>query len=267
MKNQIEWASSPSTASTIDLTASKSGAPKYQDLRIKPEFADLAIKHKTGTEWFRIMPAMRIAGENQSEVAMFKSAEIAGTRYAFDSKAERAIWAAFNFLKANPVRQDLIRACLPKDQAAFWAIRKEADRETGKDTLELGILIGSAYDASRGGAPGLMRNLMELIHEEDETGKPVDPLNEAHGKLFAITKTAAVAQGQYASYRAKLGTSPAPMSEYFGGLSDESRERVTCGIQGTIRLATGEELADALTAAGIVSADEWPEIMAADRQR
>lgn len=266
MKNNIEWAT-PATATTADLTASKSGGQKYQDLRLKDEFADLAVKHRVGTEWFRILPAMTIGGQTHPEGAAFKSAEIDGVRYAFDGKAERAIWAAFNFLRSNPTRLAAIKGSLPKEQAALWAIRVEKDREKGTQELSLGILIGSAYDGSRGGAPGLIRNLIDLIVESDEAGKTIDPLNPAAGLLFGITKTAAAAAGQYASYRAKLGVSPAPLADYFGALTEEQRGRVSCGIQETIRMATGEELANALTAAGIVSESEWPEIMAADNRR
>lgn len=208
----IEFAS----ATDQDGTAAPWESPKessYKDLVLKPEFAARCFKFPTGTTWFRIVPALK---GDRGWMLGIKALSYQGGRHAKTLKPgeKSAFDHAYQWCKTNcpeslySKSNKLGYRLLADPVCVFWALFDE----NGKTVARL--VLASAYDGSRGGAPGLGHQIWKLTQELDENGmlvaKPVDPVE---GVQVCIEKTQP--QGsRYPSYTMKVGRVPAPINEF-----------------------------------------------------
>lgn len=213
-----------------------------ENLVLKPEYSERQLKFEPGITWMRIVPVVK--GSAFPWMLELKTIEFEGGRFthprSLKSKAPCVFDTAYTwakkhapgslFSKSNPSGVRL----LTDPFCAFWAITEEQGHPVAK------IFLGSAYDGSRGGVPGLGWRIWSLTQEKDETGQAVaNPVDFEQGVMIAVEKKQSPG-AKYPSYNLRLGRQPAPMTEIIAKMQPEELAAI-CPLEHTIRLLTIEE--------------------------
>lgn len=221
---------------------SSAKARTHENLVLKPEYSERQLKFEEGTTWIRIVPAVK--GSAFPWMLELKTLEFEGGRFthprSLKSKTSCVFdtayaWALKNvpgalFSKSNPSGVRL----LTDPYCAFWAIAEQQGQPVAK------IFLGSAYDGSRGGVPGLGWRIWSLTQEKDETGQAVaNPVDFENGVMVAVEKKQSPG-AKYPSYNLRLGRQPAPMTDIIARMEPEELAAI-CPLENTIRLLTPEE--------------------------
>ena len=217
MKQTIKFKKSTnepiSYASPWEISAKSS----YQDLLLKPDYANRRFKIPLGTTWIRLVPALQ--GSGSDWLLGVHALTYAGGRHAhprgisIDPGAKSVfdhawVWCNRNkpeslYSKTNKEGYKL----LADPVSVFWLLVEE----NGKTVARL--LIASGYDGSRGGVPGLGHQIWALTKEVDEEGNPLgNPADPDVGTQICIEKKQAEGS-RFPSYSLRLGRVEAPIDE------------------------------------------------------
>ena len=219
------------------------GSGTYQDMILKPEFIERRLRFPVGKTWFRIVPNFNVSsfGWMLGVFAMnYEGGRIAHPR-TLRRNRKSAYDLAYTWLKENRPEALYSKAnkegykLLPDPICVFWAL---LDDENGRTVSRL--FVGSGYNGSRGGVPGLGNQLLRLAQERDEKQQLVaDPVDSKGGRLVCVEKTQP--QGvKYPSYVLRAGKQPAPMSDYIRQMDNEEFAAL-CPLENVIRELSVEE--------------------------
>lgn len=242
MKTIIEF---NETTHTTSPTKSPWAAPtksSYQDLIVKPEFAERRLKFAAGTTWFRVVPALPgstmdwLLGIHSLQYQQGRHCHpktiMSGSRGVFDHSYA---WLKSNqpeslYCKANKEGYRLLTDPL----SLCWVLVEQDDKLVAR------LLLTSGYDGSRGGNPGLGHDLWQLTQEVDEDGNLLgDPSHPIHGAQVCVEKR--VTPGaRYASYTLKRGRVVAPIQEMLAKM-DPAEVAVLTPLEQVIHIPSEEE--------------------------
>ena len=117
----------------------------------------------------------------------------------------------------------------------FWAIVVEE----GEQPLAR-LFLGSGYDGSRGGVPGLGYQIWTMTREHDEGGNLVtDAVHPKSGVLLCVDKTQSKS-AKYPNYKLRLGRQPAPVDTLLAKMEPEELAAL-CPLENVVRELTAEE--------------------------
>lgn len=235
----IEFASidtPPQKAQTSPWTTPKPRT--FEDRILKPEFAARRFRFRDGWNWFRIVPAIAPAAQDQwmlgvhaikwkgGQVAHPKSV-VPGARSAFD---QAYTWVKQHHPKSLYSKANATGVRLLTDPLALTWVITEEDGRSAVQLLQL-----SGYDGSRGGNPGLGWQLFHAARETDEKGNIIaDAINPAAGVLVGIEKNHPKG-ARFPSYYIKLGRNPSPINDHLANLDPAERDAL-CPLKETVEL-------------------------------
>lgn len=214
----------------------------YEDLVFKPEYAARRLRFPEGQTWMRILPPLR--GSVHGWMLGVHALEFEGGRFAHPRTLTPNAKCAFDtayawalehsphslYSKANKAGVRL----LPNPLAAFWVALEEEGLTVAR------LFLGSAYDGSRGGMPGLGWQIWNLAQQRDEEGNLVaDLAHPETGVLVGVEKTKA-AGAKYPGYRLTLGRQAAPADSFIAKMDQEEAAAIV-PLEKTIRLLSPEE--------------------------
>lgn len=224
MRKLIEFA--PSATTTTEPSTTLWATPKritYQDLRIKPEFEARRLRFKEGQNWLRIVPPIKPTDHGWMmplHVLNFEGGRCNHPK-THQKYAKSCFDAAYGWMKEHQPEGLYTKAnkagarLLTDPGALFWAIIEE----NGKPVARL--FLGSGYDGSRGGAPGLGYEIQKLTKELDENGKFVaDVIDPKVGRMICVEKTQPPG-AKFPSYSLRRGGQPKPMEALFAEMNPE----------------------------------------------
>jgi len=241
MKNPIEFA----PHREINLTESLWAKPQqstYEDLILKPEYAERRLRFEVGQTWLRIIPAL--AKSVHPWVLPLYVLEFNGGRFvhprSLTPRARSVYDVAYGWLKENAPDSLFSKAnkegtrLLGDPVLLFWALVEKDGRYTPR------LILERAYDGSRGGVPGLAHRILKLTQELDENGRPVaDAISPEAGVLLGVEKTQAPG-AKYPGYQLKLGRQPRPIVPLLEEMAPEERS-VIRPLEEVVRPLTDEE--------------------------
>lgn len=255
-KTTIEFATA--SAASISKAAPWASSKKttYQDLLLKPELSELVIKFPVGTTWCRVLPAVAGSSSWMQGIKALNHARGRHTHPKTLDPAARSVYdLAYQWLSANEPSKLFSRAnrggvrLLTDPHCVCWILVEEVGIPKAH------LLLAGAYDASRGGVPGLGYQLGTLISDcYVEGADSSDPLAPEAGLLVGIEKSLPSGAG-YPSYRLRLGRQPAPIEEIIARMAPEEIS-VIRPIEECIRIPSEEEewaLLETLLDAGTVA--------------
>ena len=243
MTTPIEFA--PETAATNSNETTPWTKPKvstYQDLVIKPEYASRRLRFEPGTTWLRIVPA--IHPTIHSWMMGLHVLNFQGGRFAHPKTLQKSARGVFDYAytwakehhpeslysKENKTGVRL----LTDPMCIYWALVEQEGKTVAR------LVLGSGYDGTRGGAPGLGYQLWSLTHEHDENGKVVsEPAHPERGALVSVTRTQAKG-AKYPSYGLRLGRQPAPVNSQLAKMAPEEVAAL-CPLENVVRQLSIEE--------------------------
>ncbi len=241
MKTYIEFA--PDATTTEAATPwDRPRTTNYEDLVLKPELAGRRLRFQVGETWIRIVPAIK-----QSEhgwmmpihVLNFEGGRCNHPK-THRKKARSCFEHAYAWMKENHPEGLYSKSnkagvrLLTDPLSAFWALVEEEGQTVAR------LFLGSAYDGSRGGAPGLGYEFWKLTRELDEEGKlACDVVAPAEGRLICVEKMQARG-AKYPSYTLRLGRQPAPIDALLAKMSPEETAAL-CPLEKAVRELTPEE--------------------------
>lgn len=215
----------------------------FEDMILKPEFADRRLRFPVEKTWFRIVPSFKASAYGWMmgvHAIKWQGGQIVHPR-TFRRDRKCAFDVAYSYLKAHCPETLYQKSnkegfkLLPDPVSVFWAV---TDDETGKTISR--IFVGSGYDGIRGGAPSLGNRLFQLTQECDENQQLMaDPVNPDAGALICVDKTQPPGV-RYPSYALRVGNLPAPMSEFIRKMDDEEFAAL-CPLENALRELSVEE--------------------------
>jgi len=240
--NTIEFASPEDNENTNSPWTQSRGNNTYEDLILKPEFLERRLRFQPGQTWFRILPAL--ASSKYGWMMPLHVLGFTGGRFCHPRTYARGVKSAFDsayawskehvptalYSKTNKAGVRL----LSDPMCLFWVLQEQK----GQYTLRL--ILASAYDGSRGGAPGLGHKIWALTRQRDETGAPVADVVSAEGGVLVSVEKQQPKGAKYPSYHLTLGRQPRPVAELLK-LTDPEEQQVLCPLENTVRRLTEEE--------------------------
>ncbi|MEI6494184.1 MAG: hypothetical protein WCO94_16690 [Verrucomicrobiota bacterium] len=244
MATNIEFASpdeNNNNETTTPWATPKAG--NYEDLVLKPEYAARRLKFQVGQTWMRIVPALKTSVHGW--MMPIHSLDYEGGRFAHPKTHRRNaksvfdhayIWTKQNhpeglYSKANKAGIRL----LSDPMCLFWAIVVE----DGKKPLAR-LFLGSGYDASRGGVPGLGFQVYKMSREHDENGNLVtDAVHPKNGVLVCVEKTKSQS-AKYPNYKLRLGRQTTPVDSLLEKM-DPEEVAALCPLENVVRELSSEE--------------------------
>jgi len=241
MKTPIEFASIATTTETATPWA-QPRKTSYEDLVLKPELAARRLRFPVGQTWLRIVPALKSSAHGW--MMAIHALHYEGGRCAHPKTFRRADKCAFDYaygwLHANHPESLYSKAnkagvrLLTDPLSAFWALLEEEGKTVAR------LFIGSGYDGSRGGAPGLGYEIWKLTQERDENGnRMVDPIDPAAGRLLCVEKQQPKG-AKYPSYALRFGGQPAPVDSLMAKMEPEEIAAL-CPLEETVKELTEEQ--------------------------
>jgi hypothetical protein len=230
MSNHIEFASTDASNNNKQTPWESPRESRYEDLVLKPEYADRRLRFVPGTTWLRIVPAIQgsIHGWMMAlHVLNFEGGRCNHPR-THKRKARSVFDIAYGWMKQNYPEGLYSKAnkergirLLANPMCLFWALVVQE----GKKPLAR-LFLGSGYNASRGGAPGLGHEIYRLS-ALDESGKPTaDVINPAEGRMICVEQTKPKGS-HYPSYSLRLGRQPAPIADLIAKMDAEEVSALT----------------------------------------
>ncbi|MCX6972356.1 MAG: hypothetical protein NTV93_19705 [Verrucomicrobia bacterium] len=230
--NTIEFVNNNNKANLSSIWSKKTRS-EFSDRILKPEYKERRLRFQTGSNWFRIVPAIEPAIEPTGyewmiglHVQNYPGGKFLhpktltkNARSAFD---HAYAWCKKNhpealFSKENPTGARL----LTDKMTLCWVIVEEEGRQVAR------LLLASGYDASRGGAPGLGYDILSSSREFDEKGRLVtEAAHEVDGVRMCVEKTQP-ATAKFPSYSLRVGRVAAPMAAIREAISSEELQVLT----------------------------------------
>lgn len=243
MTTTIEFAS-PKAATTNERATPWATAAKgnYEDLLLKPEYADRRLRFNNGENWLRILPAFKTSAFGW--MLGLHAIEFSGGRFAHPKSLHQGSKSVFDhayswlkdrrpemlYSKANPKGARL----LSDPVCAFWALQHDEGAFTAR------LFLGSGYDGSRGGPQGLGYQIWHASRDRDENGNlTADFVHPENGTLICIER-AKSKDAKYPRYTLRPGRQPAPVDALIAKLDSEEL-RALCPLEQTVRELTSEE--------------------------
>ena len=217
-------------------------ASNYEDMVFKPEYQARRLKFPVGNTWLRIAPALKSSVHGW--MMPIHALDFEGGRCAHPKTHRRNAKSVFDhaygwvkehhpeslYCKAN---KDGVRL-LADPMCAFWAILEQEGKTVAR------LFLGSGYDGSRGGVPGLGYQLWKMSCEYDENGNLVtDAVHPKNGVLVCVEKTKSQS-AKYPSYKLRLGRQPAPVDSLLAKMAPEEVAAL-CPLEGVVRDLSIEE--------------------------
>ncbi|CAN5359031.1 hypothetical protein BH09VER1_BH09VER1_53040 [soil metagenome] len=242
MENSIAFASPEDNNPENSPWNQPRGNNNYEDLVLKPEYAERRLRFPVGQTWFRIVP--KLAGSLYGWMLPLHVLQFERGRFVHPRTFKRSVrsaydhayaWAKENepaalFSKANKTGVRL----LTDPMCLFWVL-VEQDRK-----YVTRLIQASGYDGSRGGAPGLGYKIWRLCQERDETGARVaDVVSAAAGVLIKVEKNQPKG-AKYPTYHLSLGQTPRPMDAVLEQM-DPAERAVLCPLENVVRELNDEE--------------------------
>jgi hypothetical protein len=234
-------------------------AKRYQDLVLKPGFAERKYKFPTTATWFRVVPAL--PGSERGWMLGVHVLQYSGGRHAHSNSIIRGAKSvydhAYGWLKEN--RPDALYSKANKEGFRLltdpyylcWIIVEEEGKPVAR------LLLAKGYDGSRGGTPGLGHQILQLPEEVDEDGNPLgDPADPVKGAQICVEKRQ-VAGSRYPSYRLRRGRVAAPYDEMLARMDPQEAAALT-PLERVVHLPDEEEEWQIL--ANVIDADTLSEI-------
>lgn len=229
MNKTIEFKQT-STASTSGISPWAT-PPKscYQDLVIKPEFADRRFQFPLGSTWLRVVPALK---QSTKETCIGVHAlQYKGGRHCHPrtiTTEDRSVFdRAYGWFLKNEKESLFSKQnksgyrFLTDPLILLWFITELEGKPVSR------LLLASGYDGSRGGVAGLGHQIWALCKEADEDGTPLgDHTDPDHGVQICVTKKQVVG-AKYPSYTVKRGRVPAPIGNIFASMGEEELTVIT----------------------------------------
>ena len=242
-KKRIQFtdaANEPSTENTTPWKRAKHSS--FKDWILKPEYAARRLTFRPGQTWIRILPPLQ--GSPHGWMLGIHALEFAEGRFAHPRTLKRNAKSAYDHAYAWAVAeapQSLYSKTnkagvrlLANPYAAFWVAVEEEGR------MVVRIFLGSAYDGSRGGSPGLGWHFWHLSQEKDEEGNLIADLSHPEcGVLVSVEKTQA-AGAKYPSYRLRRGRQPARADDMIARMEPEELDALV-PLEDVVRVLTPEE--------------------------
>ena len=213
----------------------------YQDNLLKPEYAARKLKFPVGITWLRVVPAIK---NSKSRWMMGVYAlNYNGGRYAHprDRSARRSVFdKAYTWCKQ--FRPELLfnkdnkngAKLLPDKVCVFWALTEENGRIVSR------LIVGSAYDGSRGGSQGLCYSIWQLANERDENDNLIANFDDPNEGVMICVEKVQPAGAKYPSYRFRRGTQAHPISDMIEKM-DNSEFEALCPLEDVIQEPSSTE--------------------------
>jgi len=242
MTTPIEFTSPDEDNNNETTPWAKPKESNYTDLVLKPEYEARRLRFPVGQTWFRIVPALKQS--IHSWMMCISVLNYEGGRFAHPKSLRKKARSAFDdayswakehnpnslYSKANKAGVRL----LSDPMCAFWAIVEQEGKTVAR------LFLGSAYDGSRGGVPGLGFQLWHLTRDRDENGDLVaDAVHPEKGVLVSVEKTQAKG-AKYPSYGLRLGRQPAPVNSQLAKMEPEEVAAL-CPLENVVRELSVEE--------------------------
>lgn len=219
------------------------GNTSYEDLILKPEYAERRLRFQPGQTWFRILPAL--ASSKHGWMMPLHVLGFTGGRFCHPRTYARGVKSAFDaayawskehapaalYSKAN--KEAGVRL-LSDPWCLFWTLVEQGGKYTPR------LILASGYDGSRGGAPGLGHKIWALTRQRDETGGPVADAISAEGGVLVCVEKQQPKGAKYPNYHLTLGRQPRPVAELLK-LTDPEEQKALCPLEDTVRRLTEEE--------------------------
>jgi len=243
MTTPIEFATA--NESTTNTETSPWDQPRkstYEDMILKPEYAERQLRFGVGQNWLRIVPAL--ASSVHGWMLPLHVLNFEGGRFCHPRTLKRNARSVYDhayawakehapeglYSKANKTGVRL----LTDPMCVFWAIIERDGKQVAR------LVVASGYDGSRGGAPGLGRKIWQMCRERDEAGNLMaDVTGENAGVLLCVEKSQPKGS-QYASYTLRLGRQSRPMADLMAQMDAEEIASL-CPLEEVVRELSEEE--------------------------
>jgi len=214
----------------------------YEDWVFKPDYAARRLRFPAGQTWLRILPPLQ--GSVHGWMLGVHAIEFEGGRFAHPRTLTRNAKCAFDHAYSWALQncpQSLYSKTnkggvrlLTNPLAAFWVAVEE------EGSIVARLFLGSAYDGSRGGVPGLGWQIYQLSQQRDENGDLIaNPAHPTEGVLLGVEKVQSKG-AQYPSYRLQLGRQPVAADTMVEKMSGEEAG-ILVPLEETIRMLTPDE--------------------------
>lgn len=203
----------------------------YQDLLLKPEYANRRFKFPLGTTWIRVVQSLK--GSNKDWLLAIHALQYANPKgrhchpRTIIPGAKSVFDVAFGWLKEN--RNETLYSKQNKDGVRlladplclFWMITEEGGKPVAR------LFLGNGYDGTRGGTPGLGYQILQMSKELDEDGNLIgNPADSIRGAQICVERRQTPGS-PYPSYSLKRGRVPVPLKELIAKMDEDERSALT----------------------------------------
>ncbi|MEI6607653.1 MAG: hypothetical protein WCP35_20300, partial [Verrucomicrobiota bacterium] len=223
MKSTIEFASPEDLRKireSTPWTSSRKGS--YNDSILLPGYASRKLRFPVGKTLIRIVPSIKPSVYDW--MIGVQAINYTGGRHTHPrtlGPGKSVFDHAFAWFKANKpsalfsgANRDGYRL-LTDPVSVFWVIVED------RGNLVARIFVGSGYDSSRGGIPGLGCQIYKMVKDLAEEANPLaDPVDPVEGVMLCVEKIQP-AGAKFASYSIRLGNTPTPMSKLISLMAEE----------------------------------------------
>ena len=254
MKAIVEFSTPEEISKTRESTPwTSTRKTSYNDSILLPEYAERKLRFPVGKTLIRIVPSIKpsvydwmigVQAISYKDGRHSHPKTLGSRKGVFDH--------AYSWLRTNKpeslfskTNRDGYRL-LTDPVSVFWAIVEENGKWVAR------LFIGSGYDGSRGGAPGLGCQIYKMVKDLAEEANPLaDLIDPEEGVMICIDKMQP-AGAKYASYSLRIGNNPAPVSKLISQMADEEVSAL-CPLENTIRILSEDEEWERLAGIGINS--------------
>ena len=242
MKTIVEF-STPEDISKIreSIPWTSTGKASYNDSLLRHEYATMKLRFPAGKTMIRIVPSIRPSVYDW--MIGVQALNYPGGRHTHPRTlgAGKSVFDhAFAWFKANKPEALFSRAnldgyrLLADPVSVFWVIVEERGNWVNR------LFVGSGYDGSRGGVPGLGCQIYKMVKDIAEEANPLaNPADPEEGVMICVEKLQP-AGAKYASYSLRLGSNPTPVSKLISQMTEEEVS-VLCPLENTIRILSEDE--------------------------
>lgn len=242
MKATVEF-STPEDIRKIRETSLGASTTKkaYNDSLLLPEYAERKLRFQVGKTWIRIVPSIRpsiydwmigVQAINYKDGRHAHPKTLGAGKSVFDH--------AYSWMKSNRPESLFSNANrdgykLLTDPVSVFAAIVEID---SKNVVR--YFVGSGYDGSRGGVPGLGCQIHKMVKDMAEgANRLANPADPEEGVMICVEKLQP-AGAKFPSYSLRLGTNPSPISNLIARMEDEEVSAL-CPLENTIRILSEDE--------------------------
>ncbi|MEI7910656.1 MAG: hypothetical protein WCK77_13550 [Verrucomicrobiota bacterium] len=252
MRNTVEF-STPEEIRKIRESTPPSSTRKgsYNDSILRPEYAPRKLRFPPGKSMIRIVPSIKPSAFDWMigvQTLNYKDGRHAHPRTLGSGKsAFDHAYSWFHAQKPEALFTNGNRAgykLLADPVSMFWCLVEEDGKWVAR------LYVGSGYDGSRGGVPGLGCQIYKMVKDLTEEANPLaDPVHPENGVMITVEKLHP-AGSRYPSYSLRLGSNPAPISQLISRMADEEISAL-CPLENTIRILSMDEEFERLEKIGI----------------